>query len=288
MNKTIETIKIELNSIDDEINNLDNTYKTIQNSRKLQGLSLAIYACNDIQSLELQKIDNNIKTLENKEDSLRNELKALQLIDWKQFCKIEHEHFKDNKYMVIYNKDYQNKIYTNDPLYIEELKAMSIKENKDISIFEYIEYNHKIDITVNRPQLTCIYEFISEIKAVYNCIPHQLNYIPYSKVWKTLDGQLMQLEERGYNKNNEEIMTRLINLWGTEIINMKNTSIMDYMGIGRQDKHDITIKYQNVSSRVKNNHDSDIKTIIDNTLKGLSKNHDYKYNTDYLRNFMTS
>mgnify|MGYP000943458628 CR=1 FL=1 len=86
--KIIELWK-RIKDIDIKLDKLDTQYWNIQNHRKSQGLSLAIYKCSDPEALQLIQIDNKTKELEKLQDQLLKEKRDESDQQWtKQLCKL--------------------------------------------------------------------------------------------------------------------------------------------------------------------------------------------------------
>jgi hypothetical protein len=279
-----------LKNIDTEIDSLEDQYDSIQNNRKSKGYSLAIYKCNDIEAIQLIEINNKIDMLESKQDTLRKEYND---VFYKQYA-IEslalHENFKENKYEIILDNDYNNKIYTNDKdLYINKAK----QANSSIEVREYIKYNNHIKHECNKPYLRTVYSYNSTHDIYYHADIHQLNYGDYKQIWTNSKGNILQLKETGYTNNNEEIYSHGINVFGQEWITLHKPfgsaiyeEITRYKTINdnKYSKyyHDInTLKHFVLNQLTK-----DIQDIIYNLLDKLRANKSYKYDIDYIRDFI--
>ncbi|HCL4447274.1 TPA: hypothetical protein N2D16_002879 [Clostridium botulinum] len=305
---SIEQLKNNINSIDIELNTLDDTYDLIQNNRIKNGLSRAIYKCTDKESIQLRDIDKKMTELENLQDKLIKELKEIRFTLHKEECKKAHLKFKDYKYLVRYSY-YENdkcklikEIYTNNcKQYITvDMQYLNSIYSNSIVILEYTNYNNILDKTVNMPYLETIYNF-GHIKTIllqpsnniiYTCIPHQKGYKPYLEKWTDLKGNILQLIENGYTNCNKEISTRIINLWRQEFITIhKYFNSNKFLSTTKSNscKNIIidcnsSVYYKKYAS--KKDIEIDIHELIQNTILKLSKNKDYKYNIEYIKNVM--
>ncbi|MBN3375734.1 hypothetical protein CF087_17865 [Clostridium botulinum] len=302
----IEQLKNDISFIDIELNKLDDKYNLIQNNRVKKELSKAIYKCVDKESIQLRDIDKRITELEQKQDNLIKEKRELQFKIHKEECKKEHEKFKDNKYLVrylLYKNDkckIVKEIYTNDyKKYItKDMNYLNSLNANCINVLEYTNYNNITDKSINMPRLENVYQFgyvkMTLLKPsdniIYTCIPHQKGYKPYLEKWEDLQGNILQLMEKGYTNSNKEIYTRMINLWGIESITMhKNFSSDRFLSITKYNNYkDVTIDcnssiyYKKYAT--KKDIEEHIQELTQNTILKLSKNKDYKYNIEYIKN----
>lgn len=88
-NPKITKLWKQIKNIDIKLDILDAQYWDIQNHRKSQGLSLAIYRCTDPEAMQLISIDNKTKELERLQDQLLKEKRDESDRQWnKQLCKL--------------------------------------------------------------------------------------------------------------------------------------------------------------------------------------------------------
>lgn len=285
MNKKLKELREEIKLIDTQLDNLWDEHEKIQNNRKIKGYSLAVYKCSDSEALEVIKIDKQMDALELKQDNLLKQYNELSTLKYKEESLKEHENFINNKYEIVINNDYNNKIHTNDKdLYINQADC----NQQNIKIYEYIDLNKELKHEVNKPILKRIYAYNPKQDIYYISIPHQTGYKPYLEKWYNSKGDILQLIETGYTNNNKEIYTKIINMFSQEIITLhKPFDSASYVTMTKyKENNKLYFSIGTLKHFILDNISKDMQETIDNLLNKLKANKEYKYDIDYIRDFV--
>jgi len=184
-NTKVAELQKQIKDIDIKLDILDVKYSKIQNHRKSQGLSLAIYKCSDPEALQLIQINNKTKELERLQDQL---LKEKREESDRQFYKGTCELIKsygNKKYKVKIN----NKVVTMTDNFHEAIKNTKVTDS--IKVSKLVECNNS------------------------KYLPHEVNF--YSR--KILEGKIFK--DRDYISDDGKLLDhqRYCNneLWWREI-----------------------------------------------------------------------
>lgn len=281
----LKSLKQQIKTIDLEIDKSIEKSDKIQLNRKSKGYSLAVYKCTDAEAIEVVELDSKIKQLEINQDNLRSEHMKLYMEKYKEESLLYHAKFKDNRYEIIYNNDVENKIYTNDKdYYINK----SLSEKVDISVFEYINYNKTLNSNVNKPILRTLYNHDISKDNYFNADVHQDGYSNYRETYTDSKGNIKQLIEYGYNNQNEEIYSRMINIFGDEFISLhKPFSSGSYVVVSKMRNSNTYYMTRGTLSHSKFTElSTEVRELFNDILYKLSRYKDYKYDVEYIKEFM--
>lgn len=283
----INNLKQEMKNIEVKIDFLCDKYKEIQNTRIRDGLSLAIYKCNDVRAKSLIEINSLIETEYSKIDSLKNKINEIEIKTLKESCIAAHKKIKGRFLVRIPNCE---DIYVDSKQELKEYILKCRESKTNLSILEYIDYNNSLNKEVNMPYLYGIFSLDFNKDLETKLVPHQKNYAPYFNETKRIsNGKVLDRRIRGYNSSNDEIFYNYMFNNRNKMCFHEPYSTNDCMMISKEDNGVFLVEngketnYDTILVKVLNTKQS---SLINKIINSLNKCKDYNYDIESIVNFI--